>query len=153
MKSLAYGWAFFAFLMIALFPPAASALVTTDEAQNLVERGIAYYLHYGEEKAIEAFNDPNGEFVKGELYVFLIKLDGTTLAHGGDAAQIGKNVLDLTDAKGKLFIQEFIRAAKAGGGWVDYQWTNPVSKKIQDKSSYIKPIEGTDLFIGCGIYK
>jgi len=44
---------------------------------------------------------------------------------------IGKNLAELKDAEGKLFVQKMIEVAKKEGkGWVDYQWTNPVTKKL-----------------------
>ncbi len=62
-------------------------------------------------------------------------------------------MIGLQDADGKFFIQEMIESAKKGGGWVDYKWTNPETKRIQDKSTLIKPLPGIDAFLGCGIYK
>jgi cytochrome c len=38
-----------------------------------------------------------------------------------------------------------------GKGWVDYSWTNPETKKIQAKSSYVA--KAGEIFVGCGIYK
>jgi cytochrome c len=42
-------------------------------------------------------------------------------------------------------------AKTKGTGWVDYKWVNPVSKKIEPKSTYIQ--KGDEYFLGCGIYK
>jgi signal transduction histidine kinase len=42
-------------------------------------------------------------------------------------------------------------AKNKGNGWLDYKWTNPVSKKVEDKSTYVQRHD--DFFIGCGIYK
>ena len=80
-------------------------------------------------------------------------LNGLTLAHGGNPKLVGKNLQDLKDADGKQFFLEFAEKARSGGGWVDYKWTNPESKKIQAKSTYIVKVEGSDRYIGCGIYK
>jgi signal transduction histidine kinase len=75
------------------------------------------------------------------------------MAHGGSAAIIGKNMKDLKDADGKLFIQEMMAAAKTkGSGWVDYKWKNPKTGEVLPKSSYVEKL-GDNAFIGCGIYK
>jgi len=126
---------------------------TADEARALVEKAIVYVNANGKDKAIEAFNNPQGEFVMGDLYIFMFDYSGVVLAHGANPKLIGKNMSELKDANGKLFVQEFVDKVKSGGGWVDYQWTNPETKKVQPKSSYVKGIEGTDCYVGCGIYK
>jgi len=61
-------------------------------------------------------------------------------------------MLELKDADGEFFIKKFIEVAKTkGNGWVDYKWVNPVSKKIEPKSTYIQKVD--EYFLGCGIYK
>lgn len=125
---------------------------TAEEAKALVGKAVAYFKANGKDKAITAFNDPKGEFVKGDLYIFLFDADCLTLAHGANPKLVGKNIGELKDADGKYFMKEMAALAKKGGGWIDYKWTNPETKKIQDKSSYVLPLEG-GLFVGCGIYK
>ncbi|OGP70699.1 MAG: hypothetical protein A2Z73_02910 [Deltaproteobacteria bacterium RBG_13_60_28] len=130
----------------------AVAKGTADEAKALAEKAVAYFKANGKDKAIAAFNDPKGEFVKEDLYIFMMDSECNTLAHGANQKLVGKNVGELKDADGKLFMKEMAAMSKKGGGWVDYKWTNPETKKIQDKSTYILPLEG-GLFVGCGIYK
>ena len=139
------------FLMISM--GAAQAAGTADEAKALVDKAVEYVKANGKDKAVEAFNDPKGEFVKEDLYIFMFENAGTTLAHGANPKLVGKNMLELKDADGKLFVQEFVEKVKNGGGWVDYHWTNPETKKVQAKSTYVKGIEGTEYYLGCGIYK
>ena len=38
-----------------------------------------------------------------------------------------------------------------GSGWVDYKWPNPITDKIEDKSSYIEKMG--DYFVGVGVYR
>ena len=38
-----------------------------------------------------------------------------------------------------------------GSGWVNYKWPNPLTNKIEDKSSYVEKMG--DYFVGVGIYK
>jgi len=140
-------------LMFGLTAGPVMAVNTPAEAEAMVNEAIEFYKANGKDKAIAVMNDPNGEFRQGELYAFMFDFDATCLAHPTNPKLVGKNLSDLKDAEGRLFMKEMADKAKAGGGWTDYKWTNPETKKIQDKSSYALPVPGENLFIGCGIYK
>jgi signal transduction histidine kinase len=130
----------------------ALASGTPDEAKALVDKAISFYKANGKEKALAEISNPKGQFVKGELYVFIWDLKGMVLAHGPNQKLIGKDVSELKDADGKLFVKEALELAKAkGSGWVDYKWTNPVTKKIDPKTTFVKKVD--DLIFCCGIYK
>jgi signal transduction histidine kinase len=125
---------------------------TADEAKALMEKASAYIKAEGKEKALEEFSNPKGNFIDRDLYIFANDLNGKTLAHGGNVKLVGKDMSKLQDAKGEYFIQKMNEVAKTkGSGWVDYQWTNPVSKKTEPKSTYVLKID--DYYLGCGIYK
>lgn len=92
------------------------------------------------------------KFKDRDLYPFVYTLDGTDcVAHGANAALVGKNLINLKDQDGKLLIQELSATAKKGGGWVDYKWPNPVTKLIDAKSSYVERMG--DYFVGVGVYR
>lgn len=123
-----------------------------ESAVALVKKGVLHVKEVGKEKALADFNDKNGKFVKGELYVFAYNLQGTIIAHPMNPKLIGRNMSEVTDADGKFFTKDFIATVNGPGkGWVDYRWTNPVSKKIEAKSSYVE--KAGDILVGCGIYK
>ena len=61
---------FSVFLMAAMIVLPNVACATIDEAKTMVEKAEAYYQANGKEKTIQEINNPKGEFVKGELYVF-----------------------------------------------------------------------------------
>jgi cytochrome c len=127
---------------------------TSEEAKALVEKGAAYMKANGKDKAIAEFNNPNGEFVKGDLYIFAVDFNGLTLANGGNPKMAGQNLLEVKDPTGKYFFKEMIALAKsAGSGWIEYSWVNPATKKVQGKKSWIQRIEGMDIYIGCGIFQ
>lgn len=131
---------------------AAADKGTAEEATTLVKKAAAYLNAQGKDKALAEVADPKGQFVMKDLYVFINDLNGVTLAHGGNAKLVGKNVMDLKDADGKAFIKEMYDVAKTKGkGWVDYKWVNPVTKTIEAKSTYVEKVG--DVLIGCGIYK
>jgi cytochrome c len=129
-----------------------AAGATPEQAKALVEKAAALIMHEGKDKALQAVDNPSGSFVNGELYVFVQNMEGTTIAHPLNKALVGKNLFNLKDADGKLIVQEFISVAKTKGeGWVDYKWVNPVTGKIEAKSTFIKKVG--DVIVACGIYK
>ena len=145
--------AFVALAMIGIhFGAIAASNGTQDEAKAMVEKAVKLLEADGKDKAFAAFNDTAGAFVDRDLYVFVLNMEGTTVSHGANKALIGKSLINLKDADGKAFIQDMIAVAKgAGAGWVDYKWANPTTKKVENKSSYIK--KSGDVFVGVGIYK
>lgn len=126
---------------------------TAEEATALVKKGITYLKANGPEKSYAAFNDPQGQFVDRDLYLFVFDMTGKTLAHGANKKLLDKNLIELKDADGKAFIKEFVNVANTKGqGWVDYKWPHPQTKAIEHKSSYVQKLDDGTL-IGVGIYK
>lgn len=124
---------------------------TAAEAEAMVKKAAAYLKENGKEKALKEFTDGT-RFKKDDLYIFALDPKGLTIAHGGNPKLVGKDMIGLKDASGKLFIKEIVDGANSkGSGWADYKWTNPVTKKIEDKSTYFMKVD--DVILGCGIYK
>ena len=146
-------------LMVAalMFSGAATAAerASRDEAVAMVKKAAAFLKENGKEKAFAEFNKPNGSFVDRDLYIFAYSAngDGINLAHGANSSLIGKNLLDLRDADGKAIIKTIIEAgnSKAGSGWVDYKWPNPMTKAVEQKTSYVEKVG--DVVLGSGVYK
>jgi signal transduction histidine kinase len=87
-----------------------------------------------------------------DLYIFVYSMNGQVLAHGGNPAMLGRQMLDAKDARGKEFVKERLSIASSKGkGWQDYMFLNPETKEVESKTSYIVKVE--DCIIGCGIYK
>lgn len=122
------------------------------EAKALVEKAEAFMLQHGKEECLAEVNKPDGQFVKGELYVFVYDMNAVMLAHPKNPNLIGQSLYDKPDSRGKLFRKEIIEKAKAdGSGWVDYVYLNPQSGKEEDKTTYFKKVG--DVVISCGAYK
>ncbi len=139
------------FLSLFLISPVFAG-GTADEAKALMGKAVAFLKAEGKDKAFAEFTNQQGKFIDRDLYIFVVDFNGITLAHGGSPKLVGKDMLGLKDADGKFFIKNFIELAKTkGSGWVDYKWVNPVTKKIEDKSTLIQKVD--DYFLGCGIYK
>ena len=130
----------------------AEERATPQDAEELVKTGIAYFKKHGAEKAFKEFQNKNGPFVYKDLYLALYDTSGKCLAHGADAARVGKSFLDAKDPDGKFFIKERIEIAKAKGmGWQDYKFKNPANGKIEQKTSYLE-LTG-DVIFTAGAYK
>ena len=131
----------------------ASANVTKEEAVVMVKKAVAFIKANGVDKGYAAISDKAGPFVDRDLYVVVYGLDGKCLAHGANAKQIGRDLLDLTDVDGKYFVKERVALAqsKPAGFWQDYKFTNPVSKKIEPKTMYCERL-GEAAVCG-GVYK
>ncbi len=126
---------------------------TVEEVKAFVNEGVKLCQEKGTEACLKEFNDPNGAFIRGELYMFAYDFNGVNKALGSNAKLVGKNLYKLKDASGLMLIQELIKIAQTNGeGWLDYMWSHPIKKKITPKRSYIKRIDG-DMFIGTGFYK
>ena len=125
---------------------------TADEAVAMVKRASEYLQKNGKDKAIAAFNDQKGEFVQGDLYVFMFDKSGTALAHGNNAKMINKPLMEL-NAGGVYPVKEFLKigASPAGKGWVKYMWPNSITKNLEEKNTYVE--KSGDYVIGVGIYK
>jgi cytochrome c len=153
----------FAAVLFAVLALASSLVAQTGpaaaKAKALVEGGISFLQKNGQEAAFAAFDDVKGKFRDDEYYLFVFdvsKADSAVCVARGDGnkALIGKDMWATKDPDGLLYIQAFAQTiAKSGFGWVDYKRTNPETKKIEAKSSYIKLVPGTKLFVGCGFYK
>jgi hypothetical protein len=152
------------FLLVIVFLslvalPGTGIAGTAEEAEQLVGKAVEYVKTNGVPEAVNAFNNKTGEFVKGELYVFMFKVGSqegsrvVCLAHPINPGLIGKDLYGLKDPEGTQFMAAMAKKAMdEKGGWVDYKWTHPLTKKIADKSSYALPVSN-DVFVGCGIYK
>ena len=137
----------------ALCPATAGEFGTRDEAVAMVKRVQAEFARTGAEATFKAIDDKaNATFHDRDLYAFVYDLNGLNVAHGARPALVGKNLISLKDQNGVYLIQEMIALAKGpGSGWVDYKWPNPITDKIEDKSSYIEKMG--DYFVGVGIYR
>jgi cytochrome c len=125
---------------------------TADEAVAMVKKAGEYLQKNGKDKAIAAFNDQKGEFVQGDLYVFMFDQKGVALAHGNNAKMINKELIEL-NAGGVFPVKEFLKIGNspAGKGWVKYMWPNAVTKKLEEKNTYVE--KAGEYVIGVGIYK
>lgn len=118
-----------------------------------VDNAIAYGKANGMEKAVKEFNNNKStEFINGELYVFAIAFNGTTLAHPYRPDFVGKNLLNLTDTNGVPFFENMANVAMKGNGSVYYVFANPAhNKKPELKLTYVEKVDD-NWWLGAGTY-
>lgn len=124
---------------------------TESEAKELVKKAVTFYQKNGREKALPEFQKRPGPFVDRDLYVTVYDMKGDCLSHI-NPKMVGKNMLDLRDANGVYLIKDRVEAAKKGeSGWQEYQFFNPVSKKVEPKRMYWEKHDG--ILFAAGAYK
>jgi signal transduction histidine kinase len=133
-------------------PSRAQETATTKDAELLVHNAAAFLKKEGKAKAFAEFSNPKGRFTYRDLYVMAYDMTGTCLAHGQTKERIGKNFMNEKDVDGKEFIKERFRIVKEHGkGWQDYKYTNPLTKKTEQKTAYFERVD--DVVLVSGAYK
>lgn len=98
---------------------------TRDKVVELVKKGYDYLKRQGKSRAVEAFSSKRDDsFRYGDLTLSVFTLDGTVVANGDNPETIGMNFFNARDEDGILYIQELIRRAQEGGGWINFQVKN-----------------------------
>jgi cytochrome c len=147
---------FAASLMLATalaLPAFASDRGGKDEAKNLNDAAVAHIKKVGLDQAVKDFGADKAKWMPKDLYPFVMDFAGVMRFHLNDK-MMGKVMVDVRDANGKEFGKEMVSVAKTKStGWVDYEWTHPATKKIEDKSAFIQRVPGSELFVGVGIYR
>lgn len=127
---------------------------TKDEAKAFAEAAAAYVKKVGPEKAFKDFSNDKSNWTKKDLYVVAFDMAGNCLAHGVNEKLIGKNLIEMKDQTGKYFTKAMIDSTKAtGAGWTDYEWVDPVTKKLGQKTTYSIKLAGFDGLVGVGVYR
>lgn len=126
---------------------------TEKDAIAMAEKGAAFIKAKGKDEMMKRISARDPDFVQGSLYVDMRDLySGIVLAHPINPSIVGKDLTDVPDASGKKYRREIIELAqKKGKGWVDYQYKNPASGKIEPKTTYILRVD--DIVLEAGIYK
>ena len=86
----------------------------------------------------------------GGNYLFVYDFQGNVAASRTDS--VGGNSWDLQDEDGQYVIRDLIAAARDGGGYYQYRWTNPATETVEAKYSYATAIPQWDWMIGAGVY-
>lgn len=141
-----------ALAIIALFTVCAAGAwaaekATPGEVYEKVLQAATVLQNLGDE-ALPAFNDPKGEFVWKDSYVYIIKCPATMIAH-----PFALDKLKGMDLR-KFHFQDDLCAAAADpkGKWVEYMWPKPGQKEPSRKITFIIQVPGTPYQAAAGIY-
>jgi cytochrome c len=123
---------------------------SVEEAQELLDKAVAFMKKSGDKAAFAAFNSAQGGFTHNDLYVFAIGIDDGSYRASGDSPQLaGMDVRGLRDAAGKPMIEEMIKLAQQkGSGVVDFVWRNPATNAVEQKHSLIQRVDQVLLGVG-----
>ena len=132
-----------------------SASFNQEEREELVayvDEALQFAQENGKEKALEVFNDAEGNFTRDGRYIFAYDYDGQSLALPYQPELVGTNRIDAQDPNGVYFIQQVIDVAKMGNGSIYYIYPDP-SRNMTDtlKLSYVVDMDGSWL-LGSGMY-
>lgn len=83
-----------------------------------------------------------------ERYMFVGTLEGVVMSGPGK----GKKMWDVADENGLKIVQELIKKAKNGGGFVNYVMPKLKGQRADPKISYSTLIPGWNWYIGTGVY-
>lgn len=84
----------------------------------------------------------------GDGYVFVGQWDGVSLTRPAK----GMNMWDVTDSRGTKIVQEMIRLAKKGSGYLEYVMPKLDDKRPAPKLSYTVGLPEWKWYVGTGIY-
>jgi signal transduction histidine kinase len=154
----ARGWPL-ALYLVASFVTTPVFADTKHSASELISfvREAADLIEKEGEAAFPKLRDPEGEWFKGDTYIFVWGLDGIRHVFPPDTAGEGQKMRDLKDINDKPIGQWFIaRASSANGeGWIHYQWPRPGEIFPVWKSTYVRRAispAGNAYLVGSGRY-
>jgi len=124
---------------------------TAEEAMDMIIGVVDLYSRDGRDAMLSAISDENGPFRDRDLFVIVWDIEGNLVGHGRNSPAVGTNRWDFTDSAGKYLTREIIEAATAGGGWVQYRFTDPKTGEEKDKTTFAIALDDT-LVAGIGIY-
>ncbi len=123
-----------------------------EEAVAMVRKGIAFIKANGTDKGYAEITGKEGRFRDRDLYLVVYGIDGVVRAHGQNEKMVNKNLLELRDVDGKLFVKERVELARSRGTfWQDYKFTNPVTKKVEPKQMYCERLD--EVVVCGGVYR
>jgi methyl-accepting chemotaxis protein len=124
---------------------------SADEALTMVHKAIAHIEAVGRTQAEADFHKKDGGFIDRDLYIFSMNREGIFSANGAKPDLVGQHCSKIPGLDDH-FSKRVWEKADAGGGWVLYEVTNPLTHVISPKESYVSDV-GDGYLVGCGIYR
>ena len=138
---------------------AAQDLLIKSEVETAVSMLQAIYTkHQAGEMSLEQAKKLAADLLRelrygSEGYFWADTTEGINVVLYGKKDVEGKNRLENKDKKGTLYIKEFIKIAKAGGGYLEYWFPKRAEEMPQPKRSYVLLFEPFGWVVGSGYYR
>ena len=134
-------------------PLSTQSHATVDDsqrAQALLARAVAAYSKDPKRALVDFMMV--GPFIDNELYVYVVGEDGIMRASGGSSVVlVGRDVRELKDADGKLFITDMLAGSKfKDSGAVAYRWLDREHGMVERKVAYFQRVG--DAIVAVGYY-
>lgn len=128
--------------------PATSDRGSPVEAKAMLLKAVDHYNSVGREQALSDFNHKTAPFGDRDLYVVCIGPNDKLTANGGFPQYVGSSPDILKDADGKPVGRSIWETGNTKSeGSVQFQMINPVSRKIEPKTVFVRKV-GSDV---CGV--
>ncbi len=117
MKKILVALMIFFLIVSFAYTDAKAQKGSRDEAVAMVKKAVTLYKSEGRMEAFEKINDPKGQFVKGDLYIWVVDTDANALCLARPVFKqlIGIELIDFQDLEGRYFMREAVNTAKAKG--------------------------------------
>jgi cytochrome c len=126
---------------------------TSDEARAMLAKAVDA-IKQDPKAAFARINDINGGFIHDDVYVFVVGInDHVMYASGATPRLVGRKVDSVTDINGQRIFPASVEVAKAaakGTGELRYTWLNPVTRRQENKITYLERVG--DYAVGVGYY-
>jgi cytochrome c len=130
----------------------AAVAATKADVQAVAEAAVNHVKKAGAEQAAKDFNSASDWKTNG-INVNFIDMKGYVLASSLNERLRGKQTLEMKDPNGKEFVKEFVATAQKGEGWVEYQFINPETKKLEPRAMFVRKVPNTDTMIAVAVSK
>ena len=93
----------------------------------------------------------NLKYGDNDGYFFVYDQQGVNIVHPVLKHVVGENLYNL-NSNGDFVIQDLLKLANNGGGFLSYRWHKPSTKKEQEKTSYVVKLNRWGWVLGTGFY-
>ncbi|RLV59672.1 hypothetical protein D5018_10995 [Parashewanella curva] len=133
---------------VGYYPVRANAF----QAKTLLDKATVE-LKENVKQALFKFNNLDGQYVDGDLYIFVVDTDSKEyLAHAISRSFVGQTYEDALDDSGEAAISKMLDVVKEKPeGEIDYIWINPITNRKETKHTYFRLVD--HYLLGVGFYK
>jgi hypothetical protein len=107
----------------------------------MLQKAVGHYAAAGRKQALADFTGKQAPFVDRDLYVVCVGPGGIVTAHGASAAYVGQSADLLKDADNRpVGMTIWTTGSSKGSGSLLYPMINPVTKKVEKKTSVFQKV-------------